>query len=213
MRRRATTAAAVLLALTGCGIQETDVVEAGGAATVIVQPVPEERMTLYFVGPEGRMMPMVRDLGHPEPATTHSATAHPADDPVPYDEFGPEYEISAEALRRERLTVDKALAALLSGPRTEEAAVGATTALPGGGTRAPRVETDPGGPPDPALRLRAPFPVKGLPETAVRQLVCTAAYAEHPAGRAEVTVLGPDGTLPATRCEGGVSAGRTPGWR
>ncbi|MET9929935.1 MULTISPECIES: hypothetical protein [unclassified Streptomyces] len=197
MRRRAAAAGAVLLAaLTGCGIQETDVVEAGGAATVIVQPVPEERMTLYFLGPDDRLMPMVRDLGRPEPATTH-----PIGDTVPYDGFGPGYEVSADTLRREPVTVDKTLAALLAGPRPEEAAAGATTALPGRGTRAPRVEAERSGPSAPALRLRAPFPVGNLPETAVRQLVCTAAYAHHPTGRAEVTVAGPDGTLPATRCE------------
>lgn len=216
MRRRAAAAGAVLLALSGCGIQRTDVVEAGGAATVIVQPVPEERMTLYFLGPDDRLMPMVRDLGRPGPATTRPATSGPAtsspsasgpatsgpaDDTVPYDGFGPGYEVSAGTLRREPVTVDKTLAALLAGPGPEEAAAGATTALPRGGTRAPRVETERSGPSAPALRIKAPFPVGNLPETAVRQLVCTAAYAHHPTGRAEVTVAGPDGTLPAARCE------------
>ncbi|MFJ4867456.1 hypothetical protein [Streptomyces sp. NPDC088757] len=196
MRRRAAAAGAVLLALSGCGIQKTDVVEAGGAATVIVQPVPEERMTLYFLGPDDRLMPMVRDLGRPEPATTH-----PIGDTAPYDGFGPGYEVSAETPRRESVTVDKTLAALLAGPGPEEAAAGATTALPRGGTRAPRVETERSGPSAPVLRLMAPFPVGNLPETAVRQLVCTAAYAHHSTGRAEVTVAGPDGTLPASRCE------------
>ncbi|MFE8937361.1 hypothetical protein ACFYNX_07710 [Streptomyces sp. NPDC007872] len=206
MRRRAAAAGAVLLALSGCGIQRTDVVEAGGAATVIVQPVPEERMTLYFLGPDDRLMPMVRDLGRPgpvvsDPATTRPSASGPADDTVPYDGFGPGYEVSAGTLRREPVTVDKTLAALLAGPGPEEAAAGATTALPRGGTRAPRVETERSGPSAPALRIKAPFPVGNLPETAVRQLVCTAAYAHHPTGRAEVTVAGPDGTLPAARCE------------
>ncbi len=154
MRRRAAAAGAVLLAaLSGCGIQRTDVVEAGGAATVIVQPVPEERMTLYFLGPDDRLMPMVRDLGRPEPTATR-----PAGGTVPYDGFGPGYEVSTGTLRREPVTVDKALAALLAGPGPEEAAAGATTALPRGGTRAPRVETERSGPSAPALRIRAPSP-------------------------------------------------------
>ncbi|MEW1903448.1 hypothetical protein [Streptomyces sp. NPDC086147] len=196
MRRRAAAALLLPLALAGCGIQETDVVEAGGAATVVVQPVPEDRMTLYFVGPDGRMMPMVRDMGRPWPSTTS-----PAGDTVPYDGFGPEYEISAGAPRRERIGTDKVLAALMAGPRDPETAAGATTALPQGGKGTPRVEAEPGGPSAPARRLRVPFPVKGLPEAAVRQLVCTTAFAEDPAGRTEVTVTGPDGSLPAARCE------------
>ncbi|MFB7029081.1 MULTISPECIES: hypothetical protein [unclassified Streptomyces] len=197
MRRRAVVAATALLALAGCGIQETDVVEAGGAATVVVQPVPEERMTLYFVGPDGRLMPMVRDTGRPWPATTS-----PAGDTVPYDGFGPEYEISAEALRRERIGTDKTLAALMAGPRAEETAAGVTTALPKSGKWTPRVEAEPGGPSAPARRLRVSFPVKGLPEAAVRQLVCTTAFAADQTGRTEVTITGPDGSLPAARCEG-----------
>lgn len=51
------------------------------------------------------------------------------------------------------------------------------------------------------LRLRAPFPVMELTEGAARQLVCTTAYAEHPAGLVDVSVSGPDGTLPTARCD------------
>ncbi|MFF5387159.1 hypothetical protein ACFY5H_02150 [Streptomyces sp. NPDC013012] len=197
MRRRTVAALLLPLVLAGCGIRETDVVEAGGAATVLVQPVPEDRMTLYFVGPDGRMMPMVRDTGRPWPSTTS-----PAGETVPYDGFGPEYEISAGALRRERVTTEKVLAALMAGPVDREAAAGATTALPQGGKGAPRVEAGPGGPSARTRRLRVSFPVQGLPEAAVRQLVCTTAFAEDPTGRTEVTVTGPDGSLPAAGCEG-----------
>ncbi|WP_030210807.1 hypothetical protein [Streptomyces bikiniensis] len=202
-----------LLALAGCGIQETDVVEAGGAATVVVQPVPEERMTLYFLGPGGGTMPMARDVGPHAPSPFPSRT-RPADgagdDRMPYEGFGPGYEVSTGTPVHGRVPTDKVLAALLAGPTDEERATGATTALPGAGGWTPRVEPDPAGTGRagtdpagsvPALRLRTPFPVRDLPEAAVRQLVCTAAHAEHPAGRSEVTLTGPDGSLPAARCD------------
>ncbi|MFI9118560.1 hypothetical protein ACIGW0_03985 [Streptomyces bikiniensis] len=211
MRRRtgaAPLSLLALLALAGCGIQETDVVEAGGAATVVVQPVPEERMTLYFLGPDGGTMPMARDVGPHAPSPFPSPT-RPADgagdDRIPYEGFGPGYEVSTGTPVHGRVPTDKVLAALLAGPTDEERATGATTALPGADGWTPRVEaaragTDPAGS-VPALRLRAPFPVRDLPEAAVRQLVCTAAHAEHPAGRSEVTLTGPDGSLPAARCD------------
>jgi hypothetical protein len=44
-----------------------------------------------------------------------------------------------------------------------------------------------------------PLAVRSLRAAAVRQVVCTAAYVEG-GGTAEVTVLGPDGTLPPERC-------------
>ncbi|MFE6458592.1 hypothetical protein ACFVP0_14195 [Streptomyces cinereoruber] len=208
MRRRAAAAAAVLLALAagGCGIRETDVVEAGGAATVVVQPVPEERMTLYFLGPDGGMLPVVRDVGPHAPSPSPTRTADGSGtDRTPYDGFGPEYEISTGAPAHGRIPTGKVLAALLAGPTEAERAAGATTALPGAAdwtthVEAARAGTDPAGS-VPVLGLRAPFPVRDLPETAVRQLVCTAAHAEHLADRAEVTLTGPDGTLPAGRCD------------
>ncbi|MFJ8659138.1 hypothetical protein [Streptomyces sp. NPDC093795] len=203
MRRRPACAAlaAGLLALAGCGIQKSDVVEAGGAATVVIAPIPEERMVLFFLGPDGLPMPVVREGGPtgPEPTPTPGAEA---DTRVPHDEFGPGYEASAGDLGVRGLLTDKILAALVSGPRPTEADVGITTALPES-DRMPHVETL-GATPEGSLliRLRAPFPVTGLSEAAVRQLVCTAAYAVHPAGLAEVSVSGQDGLLPTARCDG-----------
>lgn len=208
MNRRtapAAVSAALLVALAGCGIQETDVVEAGGAATVVVAPIPESRIVLYFLGPDGRSMPVVRDVGpsYPDPS---SPTDGSGDDRTPYDGFGPGYEISVDDLRGSDAT-DKILAALLAGPRENETAAGITTALPSsrirGAEPVPRVteipaKTDAA---RPLFRLRAPFPVNELPEAAVRQLVCTTAYAKHPAGRVDVSVGGPDGLLPTARCD------------
>ncbi|WP_329623683.1 hypothetical protein OG357_27410 [Streptomyces sp. NBC_01255] len=201
-RRRAAAAAALagLLSLTACGIQGTDVVEAGGAATVLVAPNPESRMVLYFVGPDGRSMPVARDVGFGGPETTFAAD-HPGDGRVPYEGFGPGYEVDRADLSGAGVAGDKVLAALLAGPNPAEAAAGLTTALPhGAGVPHVQVEKSGGTLGRRLLRLRAPFKVTDLPATAVRQLVCTAAYAEDRVGLAEVAVTGPDGALPPTTC-------------
>ncbi|MFE9135710.1 hypothetical protein [Streptomyces sp. NPDC007355] len=207
MRRRPAGAALLgLLALAGCGIQKSDVVEAGGAATVVIQPIPEERMVLFFLGPEGLPMPVVREAG-PRDLRPTPTPSGPGDTLVPYDGFGPEYEVAADALTVRGLPTDKVLAALLAGPGPDEAGVGITTALPRS-ARAPRVEAVGTGRKGTVvegrvlLRLRAPFPVRKLSEAAVRQLVCTTAFAAHPAGVVEVSVIGLDGELPGTRCDG-----------
>ncbi|MEU7068668.1 hypothetical protein AB0B30_02485 [Streptomyces narbonensis] len=207
LRRRATVATgrrAAAAALAGflplvaaCGIQGSDVVEAGGAPTVLVAPNPESRMMLYFVGPDGRSMPVARDVGFGS-----------SDSP-----FGPDYERGSGGGRETeapdrallsggRTAGDKVLAALLAGPNDAETAAGLTTGLPPG-LGAPHVTED-----KPAgtegrrlLRARAPFAVTGLSETAVRQLVCTTAYAQDRLGLAEVVLMGPDGALPAATCD------------
>ncbi|MFE5945435.1 hypothetical protein [Streptomyces sp. NPDC056480] len=211
-KRRRAAAAALLalltpLALAGCGIQKTDVVEAGGAATLHVgPPLPEERIVLYFVGPDGRSMPVVRGFGLPYPDNT--PPTGDSGEHVPTDVFGPGYEISRDDLNRGGIVTDKILAMLLAGPSEHERAAGITTALPEakGDTptmlQASKGTTSPGNPARRLVWVRTPFPVKKLSEAAVRQLVCTAAYAEHPAGLVEVSLSGPDGILPTTRCDG-----------
>ncbi|MEU3743681.1 MULTISPECIES: hypothetical protein [Streptomyces] len=197
-RRAAAAALAGLLPLVAaCGIQGTDVVEAGPAPTVLVAPNPESRMLLYFVGPDGRSMPVARDVGFGG-----------ADNP-----FGPDYSMGTgdgdgtrtadRALPGEtRVAAARTLAALLAGPNEDEAAAGLTTALPHG-AGGPHVTEEKygGGQGRRLLRVRAPFRVTVLQEAAVRQLVCTAAYAQDPLGLAEVAVTGPDGTLPTTTCD------------
>ncbi|MFD8972152.1 hypothetical protein [Streptomyces sp. NPDC059593] len=201
-RRVAGAALAGLLSLTACGIQGTDVVEAGGAPTVLVAPNPESRMLLYFVGPDGRSMPVARDVGFGVPETTFAAD-HPEDGRAPYDGFGSGYEIDEKALSRWHAANDKVLAALIAGPNRAEAAAGLTTALPRG-AGVPHIEEEKavGGPQGRRLlRLRTPFKVTDLPPEAVRQLVCTSVYARDPLGGAEVAVTGPDGSLTPTTCE------------
>ncbi|GEB58955.1 hypothetical protein [Streptomyces gardneri] len=200
-RRVAAAALAGLLSLTACGIQGTDVVEAGGAPTVLVAPNPESRMLLYFVGPDGRSVPVARDVGFGAPETTFAADP-PGDDRVPYDGFGSGYDIDEKALSRWRAENDKVLAALVAGPNKAEAAAGLTTALPhGAGVPHIQEEKVSGGQQGRRLlRLRTPFKVTDLPPEAVRQLVCTTVYAKDPIGGAEVTVTGPDGSLTPTTC-------------
>ncbi|MDV5145330.1 hypothetical protein R1T08_14170 [Streptomyces sp. SBC-4] len=201
-RRRAAAAAAALaglLSLTACGIQGTDVVEAGGAPTVLVAPNPESRMLLYFVGPDGHSMPVARDVGFGGPETTFAAD-DPGDGRVVHDEFGQGYEVDEAVLRRSRVS-NKVLAALIAGPNQAEAAAGLTTSLPhGAGVPYILVEKSGGTLGRRLLRVRAPFKVADLPATAVRQLVCTTAYAEDRDGLVEVAVTGPDGALPPTTC-------------
>ncbi|MGO4757678.1 hypothetical protein AB4212_55300, partial [Streptomyces sp. 2MCAF27] len=48
--------AAVLL--TGCGVRQSDVIEAGGPATVTVFPAAEQRQIVFFVSSEGRLTPV-----------------------------------------------------------------------------------------------------------------------------------------------------------
>ncbi|MER5712044.1 hypothetical protein AB0B13_20195 [Streptomyces sp. NPDC042898] len=200
-RRVAAAALAGLLSLTACGIQGTDVVEAGGAPTVLVAPNPESRMLLYFVGPDGRSVPVARDVVFGSPEATFAAD-HPEDDRVPYDGFGSGYDIDEKALSRWHAANDKVLAALLAGPNKAEAAAGLTTALPQGpGVPHIQEEKVAGGPQGRRLlRLRTPFEVTDLPPEAVRQLVCTTVYARDRLGLAEVTVTGPDGSLTPTTC-------------
>ncbi|MFJ3764980.1 hypothetical protein ACIPQJ_12110 [Streptomyces sp. NPDC090082] len=203
-RARSRALAAVLLgvlALAACGIQKTDVVEAGGAATIAVPPAPEFRMVLYFLGPDGRLVPVVREYGLPVPdvsfawggsETEADRKARGAD--------------SAESSREQgaRPVTDKVLAALLAGPAGPDTEAGLTTDLPKG-TRAPRTEqvTVAGTTPEGrrTVRIRTPFSVRDLSDAAVQQLVCTAAYAEDGGGMIEAILTGADGTLPATRCE------------
>ncbi|MDX2558670.1 hypothetical protein PV371_03260 [Streptomyces sp. TX20-6-3] len=210
-KRRGAAAVALLALLTppalaGCGIQKSDVVEAGGAATLHVGPqMLEERIVLYFVGPDGRSMPVTRDIGRPSPET--SSPSGGSGEHVPTDVFGPGYEISRDDLRRGGIVTDKILAMLLAGPRENERAAGIATALPEAKGDTPtmlQASKGNGSTGTPARRLvwvRTPFPVKQLSEAGVRQLVCTTAYAEDPDGLVEVSLSGPDGILPTARCD------------
>ncbi|MEW1694881.1 hypothetical protein ACIQCR_04365 [Streptomyces sp. NPDC093249] len=204
MRRGAV--AAVLLALlplAGCGIQESDVVESGGAATALVDPGPGGRAVLYFLGPDGKSMPVARDVG--APGATPDSPAGDGRGATERSAGEVDLSMNPGALR---IGIDKLLAVLLAGPLPGEAEQGITTALPDGATGRLRVVQDPADAASPTasarrlLRIEAPFPVMELPGAAVRQLVCTTAYAEHPAGLVDIVLNGPDGALPVATCDG-----------
>ncbi|MFB7454623.1 hypothetical protein [Streptomyces sp. NPDC056194] len=200
--RRGTAAVVGLLGtvlLAACGIQQSDVVEAGGAATVAVAPAPEFRMVLYFLGPDGRPAPVVREVGPPVPDPTFAAGGSEwAQDLKP----GGLGSGAGHGTAGARVTTDWVLAALVAGPAGADTAAGLTTDLPAS-AKPPHAEVLKGLTPEGrhSVRLRLPFPAGDLSDAAVQQLVCTTAYAQDGGGRVDVSLVGPDGTLPATRCD------------
>ncbi|MFC8507490.1 hypothetical protein ACFU3J_13840 [Streptomyces sp. NPDC057411] len=188
-RRVAALLALALLPLAGCGIQKSDVVEAGGGAPVTVNPTGNPRLLLFFVSRDGKLMPVVRDVGfsfggfpYESVDRDGTVTTHPPD--VGY-----------------RIPTDKVLRALIEGPDGKERAAGLTSRLDfhGGGEPHTVKERGPDGRPE--LRVRLTVRVQDLDPVAVRQLVCTAAYAEELGSAAEIVLSGLDGALPGTRCE------------
>ncbi|GAA1512565.1 hypothetical protein GCM10009730_16800 [Streptomyces albidochromogenes] len=175
MRRiRAAAAAGVSLLLAGCGVQASEVVEAGGPAVVPVVPDQLERTLLFFVGADGRPIPVARPLVLTEkPVPTAGTLAALLGGPT-------EEERAAGITTRLPATTEK------------------VEVVP-----AAREDSGPGreaGRPAGALRVTAGFAVRSLDAAAVRQLVCTAAHAEDPEGLVKVVLTGSDGSLPATAC-------------
>ncbi|MDX3230005.1 hypothetical protein [Streptomyces sp. ME19-01-6] len=156
--------AAVLL--TGCGVRQSDVIEAGGPATVTVFPDAEQRQILFFVSSEGRLTPVAGG--------------------VFLDRKG-EYD--------GKVPGETALMMLFAGPSAKVRAAGLHTELPRAvGQLGMKSGTD-------QVLVRVPIAVRRLGKTAVRQLVCTAAFAEGGDGTAEVTIAGDDGELPPAHCD------------
>lgn len=180
--RRAAAALLALLPLAACGIQKSDVVEAGGAAPVIVHPTAGPRMLLFFVAQDGRMMPVARDLD----LGIGRVIGSPIESTDPPDQH---------------VATDKVLSALIEGPDDWERAAGLTSRIAFHGAGEPHAQRQPGADGRPVLRVRLTVRVQDLDPIAVRQLVCTAVYAEDIGPAAQVVVSGMDGSLPATRCE------------
>lgn len=182
-RRR--TVAALALAVTaavpllgGCGIQDTDVVEAGGPASFQAFLNRDYDMLLFFRSPDGRVVPVIRSTG-PSTVITEGDEAVVADEPT-----GP-------------VPTEKVISALLTGPREEDRAVGLSTDLPAAGTH-PTVEVDRA--PSGKVVARLPLAVKGLSDTARRQLICTIAHGEDADGRLVVELTGQDGATSSGTC-------------
>ncbi|MEU0805819.1 hypothetical protein [Streptomyces sp. NPDC005970] len=157
----ATVAAALL---TGCGVRQSDVVEAGGPATVTVLPDAEQRVILFFVSSEGRLTPESRGFFLSQEG---------------------EYVVPG----------GKVLTMLLAGPSEQARAAGLHTELP----RSRGFVGVKAGPDQ--VFVRVSIAVRDLAKTAVRQLVCTAAYVDGGDGNAEVIITGDDGRLPAMDCD------------
>ncbi|WP_340560797.1 hypothetical protein [Streptomyces sp. GSL17-111] len=171
-------AALTALLLGGCGIAETEVVGAGDPATFPVVPHPSTGL-LFFRTPEGRVMPVIRFLDE-----VFEDTAGAAD--------GQEVPGVPGVTRTSRTVV-----ALFAGPRGPEREVGLTDGLPD--LPETPVRTAPlseGG-----VEVLVPIALAGLDDLAVRQIVCTAAFAEDEEGRATVRLRGADTVLAPAVCD------------
>ncbi|MGV9449949.1 hypothetical protein [Streptomyces sp. NPDC003635] len=180
-RRRAVAALAVAAAvplLGGCGIQDTDVVEAGGPASFQAFLDRDRDMLLFFRSPDGRVVPVIRSTG-PSTVLTEGDEVEVSDEPT-----GP-------------VPTEKVISALFVGPRDEDLAAGLRTDLPVAG-RHPSIEVDRA--PSGKVVARLPLAVKGLSDTARRQLICTIAYGEDADGRLVVELTGSDGATSSGTC-------------
>ncbi|MBC2905738.1 hypothetical protein [Streptomyces cupreus] len=187
-RKRRRTAAVVVVVtaavslLGGCGIQETDVIEAGGPASFQAFLNRDYDILLFFRSPDGGLSPVI--------FTTGSS-----------DGFGADYVESGSAGQEPGDTAgavptEKVVAALLSGPREEDLAAGLDTSLPPaprGGTI--EVEILPG-----RVTTRLPLALEDLDSTALRQLTCTIAYSQAADGQVLVELTGRDGATSTGTC-------------
>lgn len=167
---------AAWLPLAACGIQETDVIAAGGAATIDVLPARQVRMLLFF-SHDSVLMPVPRTVGESE---------------FTGDEMG--QDSSGEAARP---PTEKTMTALLVSPNEAEKLAGMVNeaSLPAPGTQATTEVTDDG------VDVTLEAPLDGLTRPAELQLVCTVAFAESTDGTVTVTLRGTDGTRTPMRCD------------
>ncbi|MDX3453861.1 hypothetical protein PV396_18235 [Streptomyces sp. ME02-8801-2C] len=187
--RRRTSVAAVTLALAaavpllgGCGIQPTDVVEAGGPASFQAFLDRDYDMLLFFRASDGEVVPVIR--------TTKPAPVFPTS----YDLPGSGDRTSDEPTGP--VPTEKVVAALLAGPRKEDRAAGLATSLPAATPGRTVVAL-----PSPGrVKTHLPFPLADLDSTALRQLTCTIAYSQDADGRMVVELTGQDGTSRSGTC-------------
>lgn len=192
MRRRVSAVAFAVAAcvplLGGCGIQETDVIEAGGPASVQAFFDGESEMLLFFRSPDGGLSPVIRDAG----STTVYGDGSVAS--------------SGDQDTTQPVPTEKAVTALLAGLQPEDRTAGLTTALP---TTLPKgtvqVErTSPG-----RITTRVPLALAALDNTALRQLTCTIAYSRDADGQVVVELKGQDGTTSSGTCGLALGSGRS----
>ncbi|MEU6042726.1 hypothetical protein [Streptomyces griseus] len=184
-RRRPAGGLAALLVLAGgplagCGIQETDVIQAGRPAVGDLLPPREGRVLLFYLSPDGELLPVPRIVQDPWQDANAGTTGSAAAD----EGTGASSPLAA-------------VAALLTGPDKAERRAGLRNAptLPRAPAAADRVVVD-GSTVEVELRL----PVRRLAAPARDQLVCTAAYAAHTKGAVSVSLVGQDGRLAPADC-------------
>ncbi|WP_405770993.1 hypothetical protein [Streptomyces sp. NBC_01538] len=194
-RRRRTSVAPVAIALAvaapllgGCGIQPTDVIEAGGPPSFQAFLNRDYDMLLFFRSPDGGVVPVIRTTS-------------------PSYSFGDGYTDPGSGQNLANLTgparTEKVVQELLAGPGTKDRTAGLSTALPArpGGTA--KVDPFSAG----RVTARLPLALKALNSTALRQLTCTIAYSTTADGRAVVQLTGQDGTSRTATCP--VASGST----
>ncbi|MDQ0832331.1 hypothetical protein QF032_004175 [Streptomyces achromogenes] len=183
MRRRAAAVAVALVLgapmLGGCGIPETDVIEAGGPATVQAFLTRDTDVLLFFRSPDGRVRPVIQTVR----ISTVTAGAGPG-----REGSGTE----AAPIRTETVVM-----MLLAGPREEDRAAGLDTALP---AALPGVPVRIGRPTAGRATARMPLALDALDATALRQLTCTIAYSMDADGRTVVELTGQDGATTSGTC-------------
>ncbi|MER6672292.1 hypothetical protein [Streptomyces sp. NPDC000983] len=210
-RRRAAVALAVALAvpqLGGCGIQETDVIAAGGPASFQAFLDREYDMLLFFRAPDGGLSPVIRTTELSHGFGDEYVVVEPGDDATeePGSGDGSASGGSAQGASGGGSAVnpvgvvgpEKVITALFVGPREEDRAAGLDTALPAlrpGGT----IEVDRG--PGYRVTVRVPLDLTDLDPTALRQLICTVAYTEDGDGRIEVELRGDEDTTSSGTCD------------
>ncbi|MDT0393494.1 MULTISPECIES: hypothetical protein [Streptomyces] len=177
----AVVSAVVLLG--GCGIRETDVIEAGGPATVQTFVDHDYDMLLFFHSSDGGITPVIRSMNAG----------------VEYGpEGGPIAGIDPVTVDTVPVPTEKVILALLHGPDEQDRAAGLGTSLPPAPSgRTVRVEAAAVGD---GVEADVPVAVEGLDRTALRQLICTIAYSHDTDGRATVRLTGVDGASASGTC-------------
>ncbi|SDO03844.1 hypothetical protein SAMN04487981_10832 [Streptomyces sp. cf386] len=166
----------------GCGIQETDVIEAGGPASFQAFFDRDYEMLLFFRSPDGQLTPVIR------------STEPPAGFGDGYSESGSGDQNSDDPAGP--VPTEKVVLALLGGPQQKDRAAGLTTALPTARPGAAvKVERASG-----KVTTRLPLALEGLSSTALRQLTCTIAYSQEADGQVVVHLMGQDGASRSGTC-------------
>ncbi|MGW0912545.1 hypothetical protein ACWD1Z_12445 [Streptomyces sp. NPDC002784] len=187
-RRAAAVVLAVALPLLGaCGIQETDVIEAGGPASFQAFLDRDYDMVLFFRSADGGLRPVIRTTG---PSGEFSG-------PYVGEGAGGQYGGEGSGDPAGPVSAEKVVAALLSGPRKEDRAAGLGTALPAT-ARGGSVEIE--ALPQNRVTARVPLALDDLDSTALAQLTCTIAYSQDAEGQAVVELTGQDGATSSETC-------------